>query len=222
MTREPPDDRRDREPQTRKSPCPLVDDGCLILLLLVALPAAVWLDLSNLGETGLRRQAADLNSVITSVRGLLCQQRRRAGACRRRARPRSSTITRRSGCHPDPGDAVARTRQGDQRATAQHHLPLRLGLSVQGPRAACAGCLRKRRVASRCATIRPEDHRCLVVDLQRPGAADCARHMGPPASAATTPTPTAPRATGRSAMSAASRRSSSPSRSPPTCSRSSG
>jgi adenylate cyclase len=40
----------------------------LILLLLVALPAAVWLDLSNLGETGLRRQAADLNSVISSVR----------------------------------------------------------------------------------------------------------------------------------------------------------
>ncbi len=42
--------------------------GCLILLLLAALPLAVWLDLSNLGETGLRRQAADLNSVISSVR----------------------------------------------------------------------------------------------------------------------------------------------------------
>ncbi len=32
------------------------------------LPLAVWLDLSNLAETNLRRQAIDLNSVMTSVR----------------------------------------------------------------------------------------------------------------------------------------------------------
>lgn len=42
--------------------------GSLVLFLLAALPLAVWLDLSNLGEAGLRRQAADLNSVISSVR----------------------------------------------------------------------------------------------------------------------------------------------------------
>jgi len=42
--------------------------GGLILLLLAALPVAVWLDLSSLGETALRRQASDLNSVISSVR----------------------------------------------------------------------------------------------------------------------------------------------------------
>ena len=42
--------------------------GGLILLLLAALPLAVWLDLSSLGETALRRQASDLNSVISSVR----------------------------------------------------------------------------------------------------------------------------------------------------------
>jgi adenylate cyclase len=40
----------------------------LIALLLLALPVAVWLDLTNLAEAVLRRQATDLNSVITSVR----------------------------------------------------------------------------------------------------------------------------------------------------------
>src|SRR6202140_4412092 len=43
--------------------------GLLIAVLLLALPLAVWLDLTNLVEAALRRQASDLNSVITSVRG---------------------------------------------------------------------------------------------------------------------------------------------------------
>ncbi|MGB8604672.1 adenylate/guanylate cyclase domain-containing protein [Bradyrhizobium sp.] len=43
--------------------------GLLIAVLLLALPLAVWLDLTNLAEAALRRQASDLNSVITSVRG---------------------------------------------------------------------------------------------------------------------------------------------------------
>lgn len=42
--------------------------GFLIALLLVALPVAVWLDLTNLAEAALRRQASDLNSVVSSVR----------------------------------------------------------------------------------------------------------------------------------------------------------
>ena len=42
--------------------------GLLITLLLAALPIAVWLDLRNLVEMALRRQAADLNSVVSSVR----------------------------------------------------------------------------------------------------------------------------------------------------------
>jgi class 3 adenylate cyclase len=41
----------------------------LVLLLLAGLPVAVWLDLSDLADTNLRRQAADLNSVISSMRG---------------------------------------------------------------------------------------------------------------------------------------------------------
>jgi hypothetical protein len=42
--------------------------GAAIAFLLLALPLAVWLDLAELSTTALRRQAADLNSVITSVR----------------------------------------------------------------------------------------------------------------------------------------------------------
>src|SRR5260370_40546784 len=43
--------------------------GIAVAMLLRALPLAVWLDLTNLAEAALRRQATDLNSVITSVRG---------------------------------------------------------------------------------------------------------------------------------------------------------
>src|SRR4051794_43271 len=42
--------------------------GAVIAFLLLALPLAVWLDLTELSKRALRRQAADLNSVITSVR----------------------------------------------------------------------------------------------------------------------------------------------------------
>ncbi len=41
----------------------------LLVVLLVGLPVAVWLDLTNFAETNLKRQASDLNSVISSVRG---------------------------------------------------------------------------------------------------------------------------------------------------------
>ena len=43
--------------------------GGLVVFLLLALPVAVWLDLTNLAQAALRRQATDLNSVVTSVRG---------------------------------------------------------------------------------------------------------------------------------------------------------
>jgi adenylate cyclase len=41
----------------------------LVVLLLIGLPVAVWLDLTNLAETNLNRQAGDLSSIISSVRG---------------------------------------------------------------------------------------------------------------------------------------------------------
>ncbi len=40
----------------------------LVIVLLAGLPVAVWLDVSNVTENALRRQASDLNSVISSVR----------------------------------------------------------------------------------------------------------------------------------------------------------
>src|SRR3981189_871698 len=43
--------------------------GILVAFLLLALPLAVWLGLTNLAEGGRPRQATDLNSVISSVRG---------------------------------------------------------------------------------------------------------------------------------------------------------
>ena len=51
--------------QQRKSS---IVTGAAIAFLLLALPVAVWLDLTELSKTALRRQAVDLNSVITSVR----------------------------------------------------------------------------------------------------------------------------------------------------------
>jgi adenylate cyclase len=41
----------------------------LVLVMLAGLPVAVWLDLRNLSESSLLRQAKDLNSVVGSVRG---------------------------------------------------------------------------------------------------------------------------------------------------------
>jgi adenylate cyclase len=43
--------------------------AALVVLLLAGLPLAIWLDLRDLTEATLRRQAADLNSAITSIRG---------------------------------------------------------------------------------------------------------------------------------------------------------
>ena len=40
-----------------------------LIVLLLALPVAVWLDLRDLTEGLLRQQASDLNSAISSIRG---------------------------------------------------------------------------------------------------------------------------------------------------------
>ncbi len=53
-------------PNTRRSRG--IVAGLLVAALLAGLPIAVWLDLSNLADAALRRQASDLNSVISSVR----------------------------------------------------------------------------------------------------------------------------------------------------------
>ena len=40
-----------------------------LVLLLIGLPLAVWSDMKHLTETTLKRQAADVNAIITSIRG---------------------------------------------------------------------------------------------------------------------------------------------------------
>jgi signal transduction histidine kinase len=42
--------------------------AAFVVVMLAGLPIAIWLDLRDLTEAALRRQAADLNSVITSIR----------------------------------------------------------------------------------------------------------------------------------------------------------
>ena len=59
-------------PSTRPTATPAHKHGlllsALVVILLAGLPLAVWLDLRNLTESALRRQATDLNSVVTSMR----------------------------------------------------------------------------------------------------------------------------------------------------------
>jgi adenylate cyclase len=61
----------------------------LVVLLLVGLPVAVWLDLHKATEASLLRQASDLNSVISSVRGYYS----RTVVGRVLAAPGSTTVT---------------------------------------------------------------------------------------------------------------------------------
>jgi adenylate cyclase len=79
----------------------------LVLTLLAGLPTAVWLDLTNLSDAALHRQAADLNSVITSMRGyyasnvvgrVLASPWINSSGAQLRVHP---------GRHPDPSDAFA-------------------------------------------------------------------------------------------------------------------
>jgi hypothetical protein len=41
----------------------------VLVLLIVSLPLAVWTDLRNITELALRRQAGDMNAMLTSIRG---------------------------------------------------------------------------------------------------------------------------------------------------------
>jgi hypothetical protein len=64
--------------------------GAVVAFLLLALPLAVWLDLTELNKTALRRQTADLNSVISSVRSYYASNVvGRAGEPQRRDQGRS-------------------------------------------------------------------------------------------------------------------------------------
>src|ERR1700688_797638 len=92
----------------------------LIALLLPILPVAVWLDLKNLAEVALRRQASDLNSVISSVRSYYASN----VVGRVLAHPGATQVVHNyetiPGAISDSGNVVAGTWQGHQRTTAEY------------------------------------------------------------------------------------------------------
>ena len=77
----------------------------LVVLLLVGLPMAVWLDLSNLVETNLRRQASDVNSIISSVRNLSFPK---IPSMQIRVKRENQRIIRRDACDPSSARNVCR------------------------------------------------------------------------------------------------------------------
>jgi hypothetical protein len=108
----------------------------LVLLLLAGLPLAVWLDLSNLVDANLRRQATDLNSVISSVRGYY-------GANvvgRVLASPGTTKVVHNyqdiPGAIPIP--ATLSLELGQVISEQQNNIVYRFGLPVQESTAACA------------------------------------------------------------------------------------
>ncbi len=87
----------------------------LVVLLLAGLPVAVWLDLRNLSESILRRQADEIGRIIDDMRNFYATDvvgrvlaNHADGADRQ--------LPQHARRHPDPGDAVDRARQADQRA----------------------------------------------------------------------------------------------------------
>ena len=81
--------------------------GFLIALLLAALPVAVWLDLTNLADAALRRQATDLNSVVSSVRSYYASNVVGRILAHPGGDPGDPQLRDRTGRHPDSGDVVA-------------------------------------------------------------------------------------------------------------------
>ena len=130
----------------------------LVVLLLAGLPVAVWLDLTNLAETNLKNaRASDLEFDHQQRAQLLRQQRRRPHSCcrARRAYEGGAQLRDDPWGYSHAGDAVARTRQGDQRTTTQHHLSLLRLRTIRSPTARrirstslkpmhCAGCAKIR------------------------------------------------------------------------------
>ncbi len=125
--------------------------GAVIAFLLLALPVAVWLDLTEAQQDGVAPAGRRSQFSDHERAQLLRLQRGRAGAGQsRREHEGCAQLRIGSRRHPDSGDAVAGARTGDRRPAGEHHLPLRLGLPVPEPRVAPARQVRKGR--ARCAS----------------------------------------------------------------------
>ena len=104
-------------------------------LLLVGLPIAVWLDMHDVTQAGLRRQASDLNAMFTSMRDYYANNI--VGHVQ--ASPGTTQVAHDyqaiPGAIPIPSTMSLELGKVIGRAAAEHQLSLRVGLPLQGPRA---------------------------------------------------------------------------------------
>jgi hypothetical protein len=134
----------------------------LVVVLLVGLPAAMWLNLRNLTETTLLRQARDLNSAVTSMRAYYGTN----VVGRILDSPGSTQVTHiHPRCHSDPSDPLPRAWTDNQRAAAEHQLPLRLEFSLQESRAAPPRPFRSERADGAAQQSQPATDQRVVIDL---------------------------------------------------------
>ena len=150
----------------------------LVVALLVGLPIAVWLDLRNLTESALLRQARDLNSAVTSMRAYYGNN----VVGRILDSPGSTQVTHNyetiRGAIPIPATLSIELGRVIQRATAGHQVPVRVGFSVQESRAAQARCIRDACARDIAQRSEPAIDRGIVIDLQRSHSPDRAGSHG--------------------------------------------
>ena len=85
-----------------------------VLLGLLGLPLAVWLDLRSLSERLLRLQASETSRIIDDMRGFYASDVVGPGAAGPRRGDDLARVPDHPGRDPDPGHAVDRARQADQ------------------------------------------------------------------------------------------------------------
>ena len=188
----------------------------LVILLLAGLPLAVWLDMRNLSENILGRQADEIGRVINDMRNFYATDVVGRVLANHQAVPTHNYRDMPGGI-PIPATLSIELGKLITARSDAVQLPLRLRLSVQGPRKHDLDAFEPSAIR---AARGPEDAGggSVRLDLRPQYPARGAGHDGRPASTATTRIRTARRRTGRSATCAASRRFPSPSRSPPTSS----
>ncbi len=116
------------EPQPgRREPLTVI----AIVALLIALPVVVWLDLVNITDAGLRRQAGDDNAVITGIRGFYSSEViDRVLSAHGTATQVTANYQSIPGAIPLPAHAIAGTWKSNRRKAAEYRLSLRIRLPV--------------------------------------------------------------------------------------------
>ena len=107
-----------------------------VLLGLLGLPIAVWLDLRTLSERLLRLQASETGRIIDDMRGFYASDVvGRVLQAHGQVTTGAADYRECAGRHPDPRHPVDRARQPHQRARRRGQVSLRLRPAVQRARA---------------------------------------------------------------------------------------